>query len=339
MNEETDFFDSNAYLSAGDLVNGLMIREGDTDKRNRAVYLYLVKEVFQHLNLSVIRQTERVLLKVNKQLKCITAPDGYMTFSSISVPNEHGKFEPLIINENIDTDIVDLGASKKCGCECGCSSSYCSNIRNYELITSIVPAKMPDGSFQDFTSTTRKKVLQDGRYVREFTRPVEVYESNIHTSTELQTNTDTLCNLELEECGCIKDTKENEQLIFACCDSVSIAHDCGAPVRQLRPDAKFYKISDKGNRIHFPANFPYDTVLLRFYSDRKTKDLRIPYLAAKTVRFGIKAEYTTFNSPGSKENLTWLRLYGLAQIELAEELNKLKLKDFLAHILGTFNVL
>lgn len=335
-----DFFESNAFETANDLVDGLCMRENDLAKKNKPLYLLLVKEVFDELNLRVIRQTERVLLKVNKQLSCIQAPDGYKDFSSVSAPNKYGKFQPLIINPGIDTDIVDINASKKCGCEvCECDCAYCSNVRNYELISSIVSAKMPDESYQDFTKTYRKKILKDGSYVTEITEPVENVVNNVHISTTLQTRTEYLCKLEIKECGCIKPTEQNEKLIFTHCDAVSISHDCGAPVRQLEPDTKFYKLSSKGNRIHFPPHFPYDTVLLRYYADRKTKDLRIPYLAKKCVRLGIKAEQTTFQAPGSKENLTFIRLYDVEKENLAKEIGKLKLSDFYAHVLGEFNVL
>ncbi len=336
-NKGTDFLKSNAYVSANELVDGMLIREGDTDQKNKGIYLFLLKEVYQDLNLSVIRNTERYLLKVNKQMQCVNVPDGFLELSSISVPNRHGKFEPLIVNENIDTDIVDIGASSICGCdECQCDCAYCSSIRNYELISSIVPAFMPDGSTQNFTSTIRKKILKDGTYVRETTVPTQIFVDNVHTDTILQTTTETLCNLEIKECGCVVNTPKNEQLIYEFCDCNSIEQDCGAPVRMRTPDLKYYKMNDRGDRIHFPGDFPYDTVLVRFYADRKTKDLRIPYMAQNAMRMGIKKEYSLFN--GGKEYQTFELLYNKAKMDLADNLTRLKLSDFYKHVLGTFNV-
>lgn len=338
--EKTDFMDSNAYVTANDLVDGLCVRIDDTDRKYKPKFLFYLKEIFQHLNLNIIRQTERVLLKVNPALKCIDVPDGYLGFSSISAPNRHGKFEPLIINPDIPTDdVVDIGASKKCGCECGCACDYCSSVRNYELISSQVAAIMPGGGMQEFTGTIRKKILKDGSYVREVTMPTQIFNNNVHTDTILQTTTEHLCHLDVKECGCIKESPANERLLFECCDANTIYFDCGGPIRQLPPDSKFYKINQKGNRIHFPASFPYETVLLRFFGDTKTRQLRIPYLAQKVVRFGIMAEHTTFTSPGSRENLTWIRLYAKAQEDLAVDLTQLKSSDFYKHVLGTFRVL
>lgn len=338
--QELDFKDTNAYVTANDLVEGLCLREGDNDLKKKPLYLFLFKEVYQDLNMAVIRQTERVLLRVDQATKRIYAPDGYLYFSSISAPNKHGKFEPLIVNSSLDTDIIDIGASKKCGCsECACDNEYCSSVRNYELISSIVTAKLPNGTPKNFTATERKKILRDGTYVREVTTPVQIFENDIHTETILQTTTEILCHLEIEECGCLKKTPKNERLLLSCSDSVTVAYDCGCPIRELRPDAHYYKISDKGNTIQLPFDFPYETVLLRFYADVKTREIRVPFLAQKAMRFGIKAEETTYSEPGTKQNQLWIRLYGLEKVDLGEKISKLKLKDFLKYVVGTFNVL
>lgn len=338
MKETTDFLDSNAYVTANDLVDGMLLREDDLDQKNKGIYLSLLKEVYQGLNLSVIRNTERVLLKVNKNLRCINMPDGFLELSSISAPDHHGKFEPLIVNANIDTDIIDLGASKKCGCdECECDCDYCSNIRNYETISTPVTAIMPDNSVQNFTSTIRKKILKDGTYVRETRTPTQIFTNNVHTDTVLQTITETLCKLEIKDCGCVKKTDQNERLIYQFCDSCSIEHDCGAPVRIIREEMNYYKKNDTGNRIHIPAHFRHDTVLVRYYADRKTKELRIPYMAQKAMRLGIKAEYAVWH--GQKDTQGWELRFNKAKMDLADNLANLKLTNFYKIVVPQIRVL
>lgn len=339
-NGEVDFLESNAYVSANDLVDGLCIREDDFDKKRKPKYLFYFKEVYTELNLSIIRQTNRVLIKVNHKLKCIDAPDDYLFLSSIDAPNKHGKFEPLIINKNLPTDTVDLGASKTCGCDCGCDCEYCANIKNYEIIYSTVTATMPDTSIQEFTASERKKIMKDGSFVREVTTPVEVFQDNVHTSTVLQTTTEFLCRLDIKECGCIKKSPENEVLLIKFSDSYTIANDCGCPPAIIvKSEDNSYNISDKGNRIQLPFDFRHDYVRLRYYADKKTKDLRAPYIAQKAIRYGIKAEQTTFDAPGSKENLFWMGLYNAEKETLAGNIARLQLSDFYKHILGVFNVL
>lgn len=337
--KESDFLESNAYVSANDLVDGLCIREDDFDKKKKPKFLFLLKEVFQELNLNVIRQTDRMILPVNKKLKYIDVPDGYLDFSSISAPDHRGQFRPMVINKNIPVDFVDIGASPTCGCDCGCDCQYCSNITNYEVISSIVMAPVPGGAIQAFTATQRKKMYKDGRYVRETTTPVQRFVNNTLQATELETTTEFLCNLEVKECGCLADTPQNTELIFKFCDSCDVAFDCGCPVVVELPNQNYYNINQIGNRIQLPPNFTHDHVLLRYYADRKTRDLRIPYMAQKPIRFGIKAEETTFTAPGSKENLTFIRLFGEAREELADNLSKIKLSDFYSLVLGQFKVL
>lgn len=338
--KQADFKDSTAYETAFELVDFMLIMERDLLKVNRPIYLAALKYVFDDLNYSVIRQTDRFVLKVERSpVPHIKVPDGYKMFSSIGVRNHYGKFEPLIVNKDIPADFVDVGASKECGCECGCSNSFCSNIRNYELINTPVSLDLPDGTIGSFTATYRKKIMKDGSLVTETRQPQKIYVNNVHTSTELVTATETLCKLEIEECGCIKKNAKNDHLIHEHSDAITVSYECGCPTVEFHEnDANFYKISDDHSRIVFPAHFPYDDVLLRCYVNVKTKDLRIPTQARRAVMAGIKKTDALWNgSPG--EQAKWNREFNAARTELLERVARLKLKDFYELVLGKFDVL
>lgn len=337
---KTDYLKSDAYLSANDLVDSLILREGgDTSKK--PLYTVLLKEVYTDLNLSVIRQTERAIYPVGTGLKEVILPDHTMQVSSVAVKDRHtGKYIPCYVNTQLAGDIADLGASKKCGCEdCDCDCANCSNVRNYETISSQSSEQMPDGSTKVFTATFRKKLLLDGSLVMETRTLVRQFENNVHVRTELVSKTETICKLDIKACGCIKDTERNKQLLNDTSDAYTVEFDCGCPVFRIRQEElNTYKVSDSGNRLVFPPHFPYDHVLVRTYVMQKTKEIRIPFLAAKPVRLGIKLEEAIFNS-SEREIAKWQRLYNMAKSDLMRNINKIKLKEVLNVVLAKFDVL
>lgn len=336
---ETDFTQSNAFISASELVDGICMREGDMQKVKKPLYLSIFKEEYIRMNLSSIKQTKRILTKVNTTLNCINAPSDYLIFHSIGGINEHGKFKPLVVNANIKTDnFIDIHATSVCGCDCGCDNAYCSNVKNYELIESEVPKAMPDGSIKIFKSYIRKKLLKDGALVTEISEPVKKYVNNIHVDTILEVSEEFACRLDLKPCGCIKDTHANHTAIDATCDAVDFGYESGCCNRLRVEENANYKINDVGNRIHFPPNFPYKTVLLRYFADTKTKDIRIPILSARVMRVSIKLEHVKW-SKDDNEIAKWTQELKEAVREMNMNLAKLKLVDFYTHVLGVFDVL
>ena len=338
MEESADILGSEAFTSARDLVDSICLREGDLDRVNRPLYMSVFKEVYQDLNLSVIRQTKRFLIEVRNNPKRIDVPEGYLEFSSIAAPNHRGLFEPMVVNSNIPDTYVDLGNSKDCGCECGCTSEYCSSVKNYETIVSQVVVSLPDGTPTTFNASVRKKLLKNGNLVKEVIMPQKNFVNNVHVSTTLQKTDEFLCTLEINpDCGCIKETRENEELLIEFSDAEDIRFDCGCPVRILDTKTHYYKISDNKTTILLEPNFPHDKVLLRCFVMQSTKNIKIPYIANKAMRYGIKLEWAIFNAP--KEVDYWSILYTGAKIKLFDGLSKLKITDYYVHLLGTFDVL
>jgi hypothetical protein len=335
---EQDYLQSNAFISADELVSGICLREGDMQKINYPLYLSILKEEYIRMNLSTIKETKRLLIRLNPDLKCINVPSDYIIFHSIGIINGHGKFEPLILNDQIRTDdFIDIHGSSVCGCTCGCDNPDCSNVKNYELIESQVVAEMPDGSLKTFNSYIRKKLLTDGSLVTEIGEPARVYVNNVWVDTKIAISQELACKLELKTCGCIKPTSANSEQISATCDAVDFAYEAGN-CNHLHPiDHRFYKVNAIGNRIHFPPHFPYDKVLLRYFADTKTKDLRIPILCARLMRSALKLEYSKYTEKKMVD--FWKQELREANMEFAGNIARLKLDDFYAHVLGKFNVL
>jgi len=288
-----------------DVVNALLIREGDVAGKNRAQYMAVAKDVYRALELHGVKDTKRVILSIDKRTGTVTLPDDYLFFSTIYIIGKTGKLVPLIHNGDISEEVIDLSVRKSCDCDCGCSGEICRNISNYEAFERTVEMPMPDGSAGCFLETTKKKINKDGSYIQEVTTPVMKYEGGIHVDTVMETSVTELCSLEINDCGCVKDSISNLKAVQLHCQFESLEHDCGCPTLVCDNERELkYNFSDDGHRIVFPSSFPFANVVLRYYADFKTKDIWVPYVVKRLLMLLIKEEIATFSD--SKMPL-WIR--------------------------------
>jgi hypothetical protein len=317
-----------------DAIKGILQREGDAMGVNLLRYRSVAKDVFRTLNLSKIRQTKRVWLTVDKRTNSVKVPPYYMFFSSLTIQDDCGRWIPLVINSNIVRDVVDISQDKNCHCECGCNSSACGQIQNYELVEEKVMAKMPDGTQKEFDTYTRKKINKDGSMVIEKSFPKAMYDGGEWVDTAIAVEEEFLCKLEVKECGCLKETKGNMDKIHECCGDAFFSVECGGTCCTPQSSLTF-NISETGDRFDFPSGFHYPKVLLRFFYDAPLKELMIPVVAKKAIMLGIKAEIAEFDGT---ESLGRIDFYKKSYNQEAEKLHQLlqrfSLRNFYEYVLG-----
>lgn len=267
-------------VSGKEIVDSLLIRTKDKLGINRADYTSYLKDIWKKLNLKGIKESKRILIRVNRKNNSVEVPDDYFQFSTIYVFDDCGKIVPLAINTNLSEEIVDLSRQK--GCDCGCD--LCAQVSNYEAIEEVVPATMPNSSVEYFTKRIVKKVNADGSYIQEITEPQQIFLNGAHTETKLVTSSEYICKLDVADNGCVLDTEENKTKIYGQCGFVDLRHECGCPTL---PDecngAAQYNISDDGKRIILPSNYQHDYIILRYYFDKKTKDIEFPWVSKSLV--------------------------------------------------------
>lgn len=244
-------------------------------------------------------------------------PDDYFKLSSISRINECNMIIPLAINTNIVRDLVDISAEKNCGCECGCKSSLCGVIKNYEAITEDTYETMPDASSKKFTSITRKIAYPDGSVVMERTYPVKKLVDGTFTDVILQTDKTQICKLDVQPCGCIVNTPANVDKVNSCCNGASYTVDWGCTVCDVTPPDG-YNFSEIGNTINLPSNYCSDKVLVRYYFDVLIKDMRIPRLAKDAFMAGMKAKTAMYDDTVQEYRV---RRYNTTYANLTEKLS------------------
>lgn len=318
-----------------DAVKGILQREGDTLGVNYLKYMSVAKDIYRELNLHAIRETKRAWIQVDKKTNRITFPDDYLFFSSISVEDECGRLIPLVINGNLKHDIVDISQDKDCHCECGCLSKLCGAIKNYEVITGVETALMPNGDPASFTTMTRKRIGRDGAMVIEKRFPKAIYEGGVWVSTELVTEEEFVCKLEMSSCGCVKDTPENHSKVAQCCGANFMSVDCGSTYCCTSPDQLTYNIEENGTGAIFPSSFMHNKVLVRYFYTQKTKDIRFPFVAKKALMLGIKAEIAEFSDTETEARVNrYIRRYNTEMGRLRSVLNRFNLKGFYDYVLG-----
>lgn len=282
--------------SAIEIVDSLLIREGDMQGVNRARYLSVFKEIWEDMNLQGIKDTKRIIVKVNKDTNSIMLPEEATEFASIYGPMG-GRMQPLLINKNLSEDMIDLSARKRCGHE-DCNSFLCATVKNYELIEETVIARMPNGSPRSFQKVTRKKINPDGSFIQEIIEPEAIYSGGVHTSTELKTKTEFICKLDLDDKGCVVECDDNRKKIYLNCAFCDFNHESGKPFGQeecYNPNLT-YNISDDRRRIILPSNLSLDYVIVRFYFTQKTRDIQVPNVCRRLLRLKLRVELDMFDN-------------------------------------------
>lgn len=284
----------NSTETPDEILKSLAAREGDITGMNFMKYRGVVMDVWRDLKLYAIKYTKRAFIQVDKKTNSITMPDDFLFRSSLSILDDCNKLQLLSINQDLHDDIIDISLDHDCHCECGCKSDLCGQIKSYEAITEDTQELMPDDSYQTFTSVTRKRMDAGGRFVIERTFPVRVYTGGEWTGVELKTETEELCHLDTNPCGCVKNTTDNQCKVDGCCNADFFKTECGSYLCPT-PGSMGYNISEEGNRIVLPSTFNRDKVLVRYYAEDKMKDIRVPLIAKKAFIFGVKSFIMPFD--------------------------------------------
>jgi hypothetical protein len=324
------------FSSASDAIRSMMSREGDFSASRRLQYVEVSKEVYESLNLSVIKDIKRVLIKLDGHLPVLPLPDDFFDFATLDYVDRHGKFMPLAFNDNLKEDVVDVSLDPNCGCECGCTNQLCQAAKNYETITEQVQMEMPDTTIQTFTKYIRKYLNKDGSFFQEVSEPVKVYDNGTWTTTRMETSQAFICKLEVKECGCLKESEHNKKHLEEHCCGLNYRHECGCSHPEYYKERMTtYNISQDGKRIILPPHFEFEKIVLRYYATIKTKDILIPRLGLKAFMTGVRAEIALWDKKGTdKEYMKWSTTHTQALAVFRRNMNRMTLYDFYEYYYG-----
>lgn len=349
-----------------DVVESLCLRSGDTFMRNKGLFLDCANDVWNDMNESVLKITERVKMpvrhrfQVNKRINGIDLPCPALRVSSVNVEGPGGVLYPVYRNDSIHDDMVEIGQNTNCECEFKCSYELCNTIKGYEVIKHTEVDKNPDGSDVTFDCID-KKVLSGGFLYEQKQYPLRQYVSGVWVDTVLHTENIKLCELEVDKNGCACDTPHNiEKVCHACgidkndpdkcciggtasipphptCDTWKyyclskmdwLHMQCGS-FAFFRPGCNnIYNINELGTRLLFPPNFGWSTVVVRIYEDISLDNLMIPYLAKPAFMTGLQYYATKHNEKKIGLSQAFSQQYSKLKWALFLELNKYRLAEY-----------
>lgn len=345
------------------VASDLCLRSGDILMRNRGVYLNCAKDVWNDLNEDSLKIFDRIKIplrhkfKVNKKTNSIELPCDFLRLCSVNVIGKDGVLHPVWMNDRVHDDIVDISKTKDCACEFKCGYALCNTIKGYEAITSTKTDNLPNGSDISFTCVDRKYVDPNGFVYLETQYPIRVYTNGTWTDTVLKTDTQKLCECEVDKNGCICDTEKNLEVLCNSCgikqNSIPFGGDaqsfngnpnvdtwkyfCSSKLEWFGTQCgnhswhnqfnNVYNLNELGNRIVLPHNFPFDNVVIRYFADIQLRDLQIPYMAKECFMDGLQWLANTHKEDKQQIALVYQKKYTDKKWGLLQELNKYRIAE------------
>lgn len=351
-----------------DVVESLCLRSGDKLMRDKGLYLDCAEDVYLDLNLAVVKRVTRQLFEINKRTNTIELPNNSFQLSSVAVMDSCGHIIPVFRSDSLHDDIVDISAKKDCACEFKCGYQLCNTIKGYEAIKTVKSDFMPNGSPVSFTCIDRKWVDDQGFLYEQLQYPERVYLSGVWTNTIKKTEDKKLCQVELDDNGCVCDTQSNiDTICNACGFSISnftsvcvggnaqefcsdpnaskwvyhcsskidwLGVQCGCLPAFANGCNNIYNISEDGNRLQFPSDFGFSKALVRFYETTDLKDLYIPIVFKDVFMTGLLSWSLKWNLKKQREAAVIGQRYSNEKFATISELNKYRVVDYMRMLSG-----
>jgi len=348
------------FITPQEAVKIRTLGNSDFQQRDRLRLLSWAKFVWQDMNLTTIKRTTRKRFTINRRTRSIDMPCSFLQFCSVNVEDACGNEIPIYRNQRIKDDLVDVSATKDCDCEFKCGYKLCSTIKGYEAVISTKEDKNPDGTDVSFECIDRKAIDDQGFFYEQLQYPKRIYENGVWTETIKYTEDRKLCKVEVDENGCCCDTEANIDAVCTACgiDTVDKNMCCiGGNASEPPSDTcntwtyycntkldwfmiqcgsypylhsefnNIYNISELGDRIIFPHNFPWDSVILRWYEDTGLNDLQIPVISIDTFVTGLMWWDCRFNDNKQPLADKYGRQYAILKFGLVKELNKRRIAE------------
>jgi len=349
------------FFTPKEAVDIRMLGNDDFQRRDRMRLLKWSKYVYQDLKLTAIKSPVRRRYAINKRTNSIDLPCNNLQLSSVSILDHCGNEYPVYRNNKVleNTDIVDVSASKDCGCEFECNNKLCNVIKGYVAVVETVTDYLPDGQPKEFECISRKGVDDQGFLYEQKQYPKRIYEDNVWVNTIVYTETNKLCKVEVDANGCVCDTEENINSVCDCCGISNVntnlcciggnaeeppKDDCGTWIYKCSSKMDWfsiqcgcypsvykefnniYNVSELGDRLIFPPNFGWDHVIVRYYEDNSL-DIKIPIIALRVFVIGLMYWDCMFNDKKQALADKYGVMYSRMKQGLVVDMNRRKIAD------------
>jgi hypothetical protein len=239
---------------------------------------------WKELNVQAVKSNKRsVLLPINKNTRIAKLPDDYVEHIFVGFIDNCGTKVSLSLKNNIvDTSNLQEIPLEDC-CDKGCNNCYskalCRDLNKTQTIETIYIFENP---YQKTITTT---LMPTGEYYVETITPMW----DMATSTVIYVhNKEYKATLELEVCGCIKQTSTNENKLKEHCYDSWCCHCTGCADSSY--DLGGYKIFPENNIIQFDSVRNYTKCYLEYRGalPMVDGDLIVPEVVFETLVAKVK---------------------------------------------------
>lgn len=192
-----------------EIVRSLALKQGN----DKSVYfirnLVIAAEVWKELFRRTIWEIKTVVLNVCPKKGTITIPNDCERLVNISVIDKYNRIKPLSYNPNINTAEI-LCQKNKCSCnKCHGENTLCGAVDNITRTTENVEIQG-----EEYTKTTW--IRYDGSGAIQKQEEIPTLDQKTGTVV-MQTNVQTICNVEVNSDGCILPTAPNIEAFTTYC--------------------------------------------------------------------------------------------------------------------------
>lgn len=345
-----------SVMTATDVVDDFCLAQGNF--RESAIL-----QAYRHLRWSykeLFRETLWEIKKVVLEFDChschkntIHLPDDCERVLNISVVDCFGKLHPLGFNSDYNTAEIRCLKSK-CSCDkCKGDNTLCGAIDTIQVtVETITINGMP------YPKTTMIRYDGSGAVQKQTSIPTwDVATSKVVDDVIIET----LCNVETTECGCIKVTRPNMDLLRSYCgcgnfidqyDRMGFSWSNSRAYHQLIPEAYNYwgewnynavdreiiHIFGHGSQKHFGHSDSEENawrssirqVIVSYQTNGETpcQEILVPQYAVNAVQVGMVAMQKQLNPRiGEGEKLASQRLFEAKKMKVFRYLNPVRMDD------------
>lgn len=260
----------------------------------KARYTMWAVDSWKEINDMVIKSgIRRIILPINKNTNSATLPIDFEDDTFVAFIDDCGLKVPLSAKNNIVSKIgIDKSECDGC-CDKGCTSCYdkalCNELSSKEIRRTV---KIYGVDYEEVETST---LMPTGEYYVETKTPMFDAESGLITYPVTR---EYKAKLELEVCGCIKETEENSEAIKTCCPDLWACY-C-SPCSEGVYDLGGYKIFKDIRIIQLDNIRNYENVYLEYRGSlpRVGNEYIIPAVAYEALVAKVK-----YNSIANKKGV------------------------------------
>lgn len=336
-------------MRLSDLVDDFCLRQGNMRQANYLRYLVFARWAWDDMYRDTIWNIKSVALQPchDKGHTTIKLPDNCERLVNISTVDRFGKLHPLTPDSDFNT--VEVKCQKcACSCEkCHGKDTLCAVLDNVTYTTEQVDIK---GTFY----TLKTWIRYDGSGVLQKEQSIPTFDSASNSIT-YQTVFTILCNLDIDEKGCIKATAPNMSYLVDYCGwdgSNSWWNGWGAtyqPYKTLIPPVYNYFGYWKKNAadpqiIHlFRNEYPvhngsvenanhhsggFGTIIVTYQTNGEVPDeeILVPQYAVAAVHIGMLYQQKVYNPKDGDPNNAGLYKFNASKIKVMRYLNPIRME-------------